>query len=67
MNDLLRNHPDLVEDYLGALGLAAGHLLTMPSWSDEAPPVLLHQPLGGVTLASIQGLPGLTRLNGNWI
>jgi len=59
MNDLLRQHPDLVEEYLGALELAAAKLLALLSWSEEATFVLLHQPQGGVTLAPIQGLAGL--------
>jgi len=59
MNDLLRNHPDLVEEYLGALELAAEKLLALPSWSAEATFVLLHQPQGGVSIAPIQGLAGL--------
>ena len=59
MNDLLRNHPDLVEEYLGALELAAEKLLDLPSWSEEATCVLLHQPQGGVSIAQVQGLPGL--------
>jgi hypothetical protein len=46
MNDLLRHHPDLVEEYLGALELAAEQLLAQPSWSAEAICVLLHQPQG---------------------
>jgi hypothetical protein len=59
MNDLLLNHPDLVEEYLGALEIAAEKLLALPSWSEEATIVLLHQPQGGVSIAPIQGLAGL--------
>ena len=59
MNDLLRYHPDLVEEYLGALELAAEKLLALPSWSAVATCVLLHQPQGGVSIAPIQGLAGL--------
>jgi hypothetical protein len=53
MNDLLRYHPELVEEYLGAVELAAEQLLALPSWSEEAPIVLLHQPQGGVSIAPI--------------
>lgn len=31
MNDLLRQHPDLVEEFLGVLELAAERLLAHPS------------------------------------
>jgi hypothetical protein len=41
------------------LELAAEKLLDLPSWSEEAPWVLLHQPQGGVSIAPIQGLAGL--------
>jgi hypothetical protein len=37
MNDLLRYHPVLVEEYLGALEVAADHLLALTTWSAEAP------------------------------
>lgn len=60
MNELLRDHPDLVEAYLGALEMAARELLTsQPSWSEEATIVLLHQPQGEVTIAPLRSLAGL--------
>ena len=59
MNDLLRHHPDLVEEYLGTLELAAEKLLALPSWSEEATCVLLRQPEGGVSIVPIKGLAGL--------